>query len=325
MSDRILITGGAGFIGSYLSGKLLEDNYKVTVIDDLSTGSWDNIVEYKNNPNFRVIISSIMSPGLFELEVQKHDFVFHLASAVGVKLIMNEPVKSIENIFTSTGTVLKYCSKYRIPVLITSSSEVYGKSETIPFAEDDDVVMGATSKRRWSYASAKALDEFLALAHYLETKLDVYVVRLFNTVGPRQTGQYGMVMPTFVNQALKNQPITVYGDGSQKRCFCSVFDVIAGLSRFMNNEEAVGKVINLGSNEEISISELADRVISLTNSKSEIQFIPYDDAYGKGFDDIKRRMPDVSRAKKYLNWESKYTLDDIIKSIAEYISKTNKS
>jgi UDP-glucose 4-epimerase len=318
----ILITGGAGFIGSHLSETLLQQGCRVTVIDNLSTGRWANIDHLKHNDNFRVIIASATERELLEREIPRHDLVYHLASAVGVMLIMERPVQTVETIFHTTDVVLKLCSKYRRPVLITSTSEVYGKSQAIPFREDDDVVMGATEKRRWAYACAKALDEFLGLAHYLESSLPVYIVRLFNTVGPRQTSQYGMVLPTFVGQALEGRPITVYGDGNQRRCFCSVYDVIGGLTRLPRVAEAQGQVVNLGSQEEISIGDLAKRVKELCGSNSGIEYIPYDKAYGPGFDDMARRIPDLSRAQRLIDWRPAHNIDEIIKQVAGHLVKT---
>src|SRR4051794_8260949 len=238
--DRVLVTGGAGFIGSHLCEALLREGRSVTVIDDLSSGRWTNIDHLQRHTGFRVIVASATEAELVTNEVASHDLVYHLASAVGVKLIIDQPVKTVETIFHGTDVVLAACARFHRPVLITSTSEVYGKSEAIPFREDADVVMGPTEKRRWAYACAKALDEFLALAHYYQTLLPVFIVRLFNTVGPRQTGQYGMVVPSFVAQALEDKPLTVYGDGSQRRCFCSVHDVVGGLLRLPRNEEAAG-------------------------------------------------------------------------------------
>lgn len=312
---RFLITGGSGFIGSHLAERLLQSGARVTVLDDLSTGRWSNISHLEGMPGFRVLIASAVDRALVYEEVRQHDFVYHLASAVGVKLIMEEPVKTIDTIFHATDVVLSACSRYRVPVVITSTSEVYGKSTAIPFSEVDDVVMGSSEKRRWAYACAKALDEFLVFAHHYETQLPVYVARLFNTVGPRQTGQYGMVLPTFVRQALSNEPITVFGDGEQRRCFCSVHDVVTGLVSLPNSPGAIGKVINLGSEEEISIEGLAKKVISLSDSQSEIVKIPYEEAYGDGFDDMRRRIPDLTRAQKILGWSPSRSLDGIVREL----------
>jgi len=320
-SKNYLVTGGAGFVGSHLSEALLLQGNRVTVIDDLSTGRWSNINHLKSNPNFRVVVASAAERPLVREEVAKHDYVYHLASAVGVKLIIERPVATVQTIFETTEVVLDACSRFRRPVLITSTSEVYGKSEDIPFCEDADIVMGATSKRRWAYACAKALDEFLALAHFYETSLPVNLVRLFNTVGPRQTAQYGMVLPNFVRQALQDEPITVYGDGSQRRCFVSVHDIVRALLVLPDSPGAVGKVINLGSQEETSIRELASHVIQLTGSQSEIVYVPYEKAYGPGFDDMMRRIPDLSRANDLLGWRPTTSLDEII---SELIALTRK-
>ena len=323
-SGSILITGGAGFVGSHLTESLLSDGCRVTVIDDLSTGHWRNIAHLAGDPGLRVVIASAAERDLMEKEVQQHDLVYHLASAVGVRLIIEQPVKTVETIFSTTDVVLKACSRYRRPVLITSTSEVYGKSEDLPFREEADVVMGPTAKRRWAYACAKALDEFLALAHYYESLLPVFIVRLFNTVGPRQTSQYGMVLPTFVRQALAGDPVTVYGDGKQRRCFCSVYDVIEGLKKLPASPEAKGKVVNLGHQEEVAIEDLAGRVIELCRSDSGIEHVPYERAYGAGFDDMRRRVPDLTRAKELIGWEPRYSLDDMILQVAKHISRVDR-
>jgi UDP-glucose 4-epimerase len=309
---KILVTGGAGFIGSHLTEALLTRGASVTVIDNLSTGTWSNLDHIKDTERLRVIVASACDMALLEREIPRHHFVFHLASAVGVKLVIDRPVETVENIYGTTHAVLRACSKYRRPVLVTSTSEVYGKSDLIPFQEDSDVVMGATSKRRWAYACAKALDEFLALAHHYETKLPVFIVRLFNTVGIRQTPRYGMVLPNFVEQAKTGKPITVYGTGLQSRCFCSVHDVVNGLLRCLERPQAAGQVINLGSQEEISIMQLAQRVKALTRSTSDIVLIPYEQAYGCGFDDMARRVPDISRAFNMLGWMPERHITDII-------------
>lgn len=320
MTDqKILVTGGAGFIGSHLSEALLSLGHKVTIIDNLSTGHWSNIEHLEGQPGFRAIIASADEQALIEAEVARHDFVYHLASAVGVKLIIDRPVETVETIVNTTHAVMQACSRYRRPVLLTSTSEVYGKSTQIPFKETDDVVMGSTEKRRWAYACAKAVDEFLALAHHVQTNLPVYVVRLFNTVGPRQSGQYGMVLPRFVKQALAGEPITVFGDGTQQRCFCSVHDVVRGLIALPHNPAARGKVVNIGTQEEVSILELAQRVKALCQSESEIRIIPYAEAYGEGFDDMLRRVPDLSRAKALIDWKPQYQLDEIIQRVIEHI------
>lgn len=316
--QNVLITGGAGFIGSHLCEALLNQGRHVTVIDDLSTGQWANIDHLQSNPGFRAIVASAADQELVRSEVQRHDLVYHLASAVGVRLIIEQPVKTVETIVQTTDTVLNACARYRRPMLMTSTSEVYGKSKAVPFRECDDVVMGPTEKRRWAYACAKALDEFLGLAHYYESNLPVYIVRLFNTVGPRQASQYGMVLPNFVRQALYGEPLTVFGDGTQRRCFCSVHDVVNGLIRLPHVSEGAGKVVNLGSQEEVSILELAQRVISLSGSDSEIRIIPYDEAYGPGFDDMMRRVPDISRAKELIGWSPGHRLDEIINEQIEY-------
>jgi UDP-glucose 4-epimerase len=321
---KILITGGAGFIGSHLTEELLSGDLTVTVIDNLSTGNWSNLDHLSHNKRLRVIVASAADPRLLEKEVPRHDFVYHLASAVGVKLIIDQPVHTVQNIVETTEVVMNMCSKYRRPVLLTSTSEVYGKSNAIPFREDSDIVMGATSKRRWAYACAKALDEFLVLAHSYETNLPVFIVRLFNTVGPRQTGRYGMVLPNLIEQALSGKPMSVYGSGRQSRCFCSVHDVVSALTRFLERPGAAGKVVNVGTDEEITILELAERIKQLTGSRSEIQLIPYEQAYGPGFDDMMRRVPDLTRAEELLGWAPKRKLNDIIAEIASTLAPSDE-
>jgi UDP-glucose 4-epimerase len=315
--QHFLITGGAGFIGSHLTEALLNAGNDVTVIDDLSTGKWANIAPFESRfgKNFRAIISSVADPQLIEREVVQCDFVYHLASAVGVKLIIERPVETVQRIVRTTDVLVEACARYRRPLLLTSTSEVYGKSESFPFQEESDIVLGATSKRRWAYAAAKMLDEFLILAHYYQSGLPVYIVRLFNTVGPRQSGRYGMVLPRFVSAAKCNEPLEIYGDGNQRRCFCSVFDVVDALLRFPDTPQAVGKVINLGSSEEISITKLAERVISILGSKSRLVFVPYEKAYGPGFDDMRRRVPDLQKAKEILHWTPQKNLDEIIRQL----------
>ncbi|HMT07654.1 MAG TPA: GDP-mannose 4,6-dehydratase [Pyrinomonadaceae bacterium] len=313
---KILITGGAGFIGSHLADSLLAEGHDVTVIDDLSTGRYANISHLEGNPNFRLIIDTVLNAGLMERLIRDTDRVYHMASAVGVRLIMEQPVKTIETIFHGTDVILKFCSRYRKRVLIPSTSEVYGKGVSVPFTEEDDLLTGATDKHRWAYACAKTLDEFLALAHWKETQLPVVVVRLFNTVGPRQTGQYGMVVPRFVHAAMKNETIEVHGDGTQSRCFGHVADVVGALTKLLETPECFGQVINLGNSEEVSILELANRAIAYSNSTSEIKYVPYDQVYGDGFEDMARRVPNLEKAKRLVGYQPTRTLDDIIKDVA---------
>ena len=318
---KILITGGAGFVGSHLADKFIAQGHEITVIDDLSTGRYSNVEHLEGNPNFRLIIDTVLNSTLMEELIRETDRVFHMASAVGVRLIMEQPVKTIETIFHGTDVVLKYCSRYRKRVLIPSTSEVYGKGASIPFREEDDLLTGATDKHRWAYACAKTLDEFLALAHWKETRLPVVVVRLFNTVGPRQTGQYGMVVPRFVHSAMKDEAITVFGDGTQQRCFGHVLDVVEGLSKLLESPQCFGQVINLGNDEEVSILGLAEKAIELTGSKSEIRYIPYEEAYGDGFEDMRRRVPGLDKAKKLIGYEPTRSLENIINDVANEFKK----
>lgn len=318
---KILITGGAGFIGSHLADKLLGQGHSVTVIDDLSTGRYANIAHLEGSDKFRLIIDTVLNATLMEELIRETDRVYHMASAVGVRLIMEQPVKTIETIFHGTDTVLKFCSRYRKRVLIPSTSEVYGKGISVPFNEDDDLLTGSTEKHRWAYACAKTLDEFLALAHWKETQLPVVVTRLFNTVGPRQRGHYGMVVPRFVQAALKNETIDVHGDGNQSRCFGHVADVVEGLTKLIENPACFGTVVNLGNNEEVSINELAKRAIDLTGSSSEIRYIPYDEVYGAGFEDMQRRVPNLEKAKRLIGYQPTRTLDDIINDVAADLRK----
>lgn len=314
---KILITGGAGFVGSHLADKLIHEGHELTIIDDLSTGRYQNVQHLEGHQNFRLIIDTVLNAKLMEELVRETDRVFHLASAVGVRLIMEHPVKTIETIFRGTDIVLSFCSRYRKRVLVPSTSEVYGKSTSVPFREDDDLLTGSTDKHRWAYACAKTLDEFLALAHWKETRLPVVVVRLFNTVGPRQTGQYGMVVPNFVRAALKGEPLMVHGDGSQSRCFGHVLDIIEGVAKVIETPECFGQVINLGNPEEVSILGLAEKAIAMTGSKSEIRYIPYEEAYGEGFEDMQRRVPSLEKAERLVGFRPTRTLDDIIHDVAE--------
>jgi UDP-glucose 4-epimerase len=309
---RYLITGGAGFIGSHLSERLLEDGHAVLALDDLSTGRYENVAHLEGRPEFELRVASVTDHSVVERCVTECQGVFHLASAVGVRLVVEEPVKTIETIVNGTDVVLRSCARYRRPVLLTSTSEVYGKSEKIPFSENDDTVMGPTTTRRWAYACAKALDEFLALAHWYQTRLPVVVVRLFNTVGPRQTGRYGMVIPRFISQGLAGEPLTVYGDGTQTRCFAHVLDVIGALVRLIGLPEAVGQVFNVGNDEEISILALAERVQKLTGSRSTIRTIPYSEAYTAGFEDMIRRVPNLAKIRQLIGYKPTRNLDQIL-------------
>ncbi len=315
---RVLITGGAGFIGSHLTDAYIERGDEVFCIDDLSTGSFENIAHLKNHPRYHYTIDSVHKPSVVAEFVDQCDVVFHLAAAVGVKLIVESPVRTIETNVHCTEVVLAQAAKKRKKVLVASTSEVYGLSNDVPFREDGNLVMGATVKGRWSYACSKAIDEFLALAYWREKKLPTVVVRLFNTVGPRQTGQYGMVIPTFVKQALAGKPITVYGDGRQTRCFGYVGDVVGALVKLMDAEDSVGEVFNIGSNEEVSILQLAERVKDLTGSKSEIVFVPYDEAYEEGFEDMPRRVPDISKIARAVGFHPTIKLDGILQSVIDY-------
>ncbi len=315
---RVLITGGAGFIGSHLAEAYLHRGDDVLVIDDLSTGTIENIRHLKGNPKFHYTIDSVHNQPVTAELVDQSDVIFHLAAAVGVKLIVESPVRTIETNVRGTEVILALANKKKRKVLIASTSEVYGLSADVPFREDGNLVMGATTKGRWSYACSKAIDEFLALAYWREKKLPTTVVRLFNTVGPRQTGRYGMVIPTFVKQALSGRPITVYGDGKQTRCFGYVGDVVGALIKLMDQSDAVGNVYNIGSNEEISISDLAEKVRQLTNSTSEIVFIPYDEAYEEGFEDMPRRVPDISKINQLVGFQPEMSLDGILKSVIDF-------
>jgi UDP-glucose 4-epimerase len=317
---RVLITGGAGFIGSHLADACLHRGDEVFVIDDLSTGSIENIRHLKDHPRFHYTIENVHNQPVTAELVDQCEVVFHLAAAVGVRLIVESPVRTIETNVHGTEVVLSLANKKKKKVLIASTSEVYGLSNEVPFREDGNLVMGATTKGRWSYACSKAIDEFLALAYWREKKLPTIVVRLFNTVGPRQTGQYGMVIPTFVKQALSSRPITVYGDGKQSRCFCYVGDVVSALIRLMNEPKAVGEVFNVGSNQEITILELAKKVKELTKSYSEVAFIPYDEAYEEGFEDMPRRIPDISKANRFVGFKPQMSLDGILQTVIDFHS-----
>ena len=315
---RVLITGGAGFIGSHLSDAYIQRGDEVYIIDDLSTGTIENIQHLKGHPRFHYTIDNVHNNPVTAELIDQCDVIFHLAAAVGVKLIVESPVRTIETNVHGTEVVLSLANKKKKKVLIASTSEVYGLSTDVPFREDGNLVMGATTKGRWSYACSKAIDEFLALAYWREKKLPTIVVRLFNTVGPRQTGQYGMVIPTFVKQALTGRPITVYGDGKQSRCFGYVGDVVGALVKLMDEPGAVGQVFNIGSNVEITILELAERVKQITQSDSEIQFVPYDEAYEEGFEDMPRRIPDITKVSELVGFRPEVGLDQILENVIDF-------
>jgi len=315
---RAFITGGAGFIGSHLADALLAAGHQVTVLDDLSTGSFDNIAHLKGRPGFSYTIDTVMNePVLAEL-VDQCDVVYHLAAAVGVRLIVEAPVRTIETNVHGTEVVLKAAAKKQRTVVVASTSEVYGKSDAVPFRESGDIALGPTLKHRWAYACSKALDEFLALAYWKEKRLPVIIVRFFNTVGPRQTGRYGMVVPNFVRQALAGEPITVFGDGTQTRCFTYVGDVVGALVAIVATDAAFGNVYNVGNTEEISIRALAERVKAMAQSASPIVSIPYDQAYESGFEDMPRRVPDLSKIRDLIGYEPRVSLDEILRLVIDY-------
>ncbi|OGC09668.1 nucleoside-diphosphate sugar epimerase [candidate division KSB1 bacterium RBG_16_48_16] len=315
---KALVTGGAGFIGSHLSERLLKSGHQVWVIDDLSTGRLANIAHLQSHPSFHLAVETILNETVMDRLVSECDVIYHLAAAVGVELIVKRPVETIERNILGTEVVLRLAKRYLRKVLITSTSEIYGKSEKVPFDEDDDRVLGPTTRSRWSYSSSKAIDEFLALAYYKEKKLETVIMRLFNTVGPRQTGQYGMVIPRFVKQALSGEPITVYGDGGQVRCFTYVDDVVDAAIKLMESPAAIGQVFNIGNDQSITIAELAKKIKALTNSSSEIVFIPYDKAYEQGFEDMRIRVPNLSKAKRTIGYEPKIQLDEILHKVVEH-------
>ncbi len=313
-----LITGGAGFIGSHLTERLLGAGYRVTIIDDLSTGRMANIAHLENHPQLRIAIEDIRNVNVMDRLVSECDLIFHLAAAVGVEKIISQPIATIEINIGGTEVVLQTARRYRKKVLVASTSEIYGKGTRFPFHEDDDRLMGPTTRSRWSYAASKAIDEFLALAYHKEVELPVVIFRLFNTVGPRQTGQYGMVLPRFVQAALKGQPLRVYGDGAQSRCFGNVHDVVDAIHRLAESPEAVGQVFNIGTNEEVTILELAERVKARAGSESPIQFIPYDEAYEAGFEDFRRRVPSLERIASVVDWKPSTVLNETIDQIIAY-------
>ncbi len=316
-----LITGGAGFIGSHLAESLLAQGAEVTVIDDLSTGCFENIQHLVDHPQFHFAIDTITHTLVMDRMVSQCDVIFHLAAAVGVELIVRDPVHVIETNILGSHAVLEAAARYRKKILLVSTSEIYGKATKVPFSEDDDRVLGPTTKARWSYSDSKAIDEFLGLAYHRKVGLPVVICRLFNTTGPRQTGQYGMVVPRFVKQALNGDPITVYGDGSQSRCFCNVHDVVRAIIGLMQNPAAIGEVFNVGSTEEISILELAQAVIREVRGREAIEgadyvFIPYEEAYEPGFEDMARRVPDTGKIRRVIGWEPEIPLAETLRQVA---------
>ena len=318
---KALVTGGAGFVGSHLCEALLARGDEVQVLDNLSTGSIDNVEHLKGQRGFRYTIDSVMNEPVTAELIDRADVVFHLAAAVGVRLIVESPVNTIETNVHGTEMVLKLANKKKKKVLLASTSEVYGKSQAVPFREDTDLVLGPTYKGRWSYACSKAIDEFLALAYHKEKRLPVVIFRLFNTVGPRQTGRYGMVIPNFVKQALLGHPLTVYGDGTQSRCFTYVSDVVGVLLKLADHEAAIGQVLNVGNDrEEVTIGDLARRVKERTGSRSEIVTVPYDQAYEEGFEDMPRRVPDLGKLRELTGYEPKVHLDEILDRVIEYFT-----
>jgi len=336
---KALITGGAGFIGSHLAEELLKQGHQVTIIDDLSTGEFENIAHLTENDNFRFAIDTVTNEVVMDRLASESDTIFHMAAAVGVKLIVENPVRTIETNIMGTEAVLKAALRYRAKVIIASTSEVYGKGNSIPFREDDDVVIGPTCHNRWAYAASKMVDEFAALAYFREKALPVVICRFFNTVGPRQTGRYGMVVPRFIQQALRGEPLTVYGDGNQARCFTDVADVVRAVIRLAKSSEAVGQVVNVGSKEEVTILTLARKVLNLVHNDSQLPavdhseisanhislaenaniiFMDYENVYGLGFDDMRRRVPDISKINKLIGWKPQITLEETLQRVIAF-------
>ena len=315
---KILITGGAGFIGSHLAERLLADGHQVAIIDNLSTGSLDNIESFKDNANFHYTIGSILNRELLDKLMDGVDQVYHLAAAVGVKYIIENPLLSLKTNIVGTDNVLELVNKHKAKVLITSTSEIYGKSDQVPFKEEDDRLLGSTHISRWGYSCSKAIDEFMALAYFREKRLPVVIVRCFNTVGPRQTGQYGMVLPKFIKAALLDQPLVVYGSGKQTRCFADVSDVTDAFVKLMNTPECEGEIFNVGTTESISINDLAQKVKTICRSKSRIDYMSYEEAFEEGFEDMMNRKPSLDKIRRFIGYDPKYSLDDIIKRMIEY-------
>ncbi len=318
---KYLITGGCGFIGSHIADILVAKGDEVYAIDDLSTGSLENVAELTDKKNFHVTIDTILNEHVLEELIKQSDFVFHLAAVVGVKRVMENPVDSVIINVEGTYNVLKLCAKYGKKIFLASTSEVYGKNDKVPFKEEADIIIGNTKKKRWSYACTKAIDEFLALAFFEEKKLPVVIVRFFNTVGPRQSDMYGMVIPRFIKQALNNLPLTVFGDGSQTRCFTHVNDISGGVLKLVEKQEAYGDVFNMGSKQEITIKELAETVKSMTGSSSEILYVDPETVYSKGFEDMNRRVPDITKVNRLIGFSPKFTIRDIIKDCLENLRK----
>ncbi len=319
---RALITGGAGFIGSHLSDELLKNGNQVIVLDDLSTGRLENVVHLRSDPKFELVVGTVLNEYLVDKLVEKCDVIFHLAAAVGVELIVKKPLESLTTNIKGSEVILEMAHRYNKKILITSTSEIYGKNVNGPLKETDDRILGSPLKARWSYSTAKAVDEMLAYVYWKEKKVPSIIVRLFNTVGPRQIGHYGMVVPRFVGQAIKNETITVYGTGKQSRCFIHVKDVVAALIKLINEPKAVGEVFNIGSQEEITIEQLAKEIIKITKSWSKIKYIPYEKAYEEGFEDMQRRVPDTVKINKLIGFKPTYTLPQIIKDIVKYLKKS---
>ncbi len=316
---KALITGGAGFIGSHLADEFINSGHQVIALDNLSTGKLQNVAHLENNPDFELVVGTVLNENLVDKLVEKCDVIFHLAAAVGVELIVKEPLESLTTNIKGSEIVLEMANRYHKKILITSSSEIYGKNVNGPLKENDDRILGSPLKVRWSYSTAKAVDEMLAYVYWKEKKVPSIIVRLFNTVGPRQTGAYGMVMPRFISQALKNEPITVFGTGKQSRCFVHVKDVVKALTKLIEEPKAVGEVFNIGSQEEITIEQLAKEIIKITNSKSRIEYIPYEKAYEEGFEDMQRRVPEIAKINKLIGFKPTCALREIIEDIVRYL------
>jgi UDP-glucose 4-epimerase len=315
---KILVTGGAGFIGAHLAEALLASDHAVVVVDDFSTGSMRNIQHLLADHRFQLVRGSVCDQSLMTALVERTDAIFHLAAAVGVQLIVRHPVHTISTNIHGTEVILELANAFRRKIVIASTSEVYGKSDQIPFQEDADVVLGSTRFSRWSYACSKMIDEFLALAYYQEYGLPAIICRFFNTIGVRQTGEYGMVVPRFVRKALRNEPLEIYGTGNQSRCFCNVADVVRALTRLLDCQSALGEVVNLGSDESITIKDLADKIVSMTGSTSELRYISYDKAYGQPFDDMLSRMPDLTKARRLIDYQPRYSLAETLQQVIDF-------